>query len=129
MKPVTLRAAIVALALVAAIVLAVACVRLGDHNARPQLLDARAHDRGRAGVAAAYGYPLMCLSVTVPAGERTYARADFNHRRRCGQYTGDPTAIFHYAHGAWRPALDAVAYQCPVSAIPAAVQTELDVCP
>ena len=87
-----------------------------------------AHESGAAGVAAAYGYALSCLSVTVLASDRTYARADFDHLRPCGRYTGYPTAIFHYDSGAWRPVLDAVAYSCPVAYLPTVVQTELEVC-
>jgi hypothetical protein len=87
-----------------------------------------ARERGAAGVAAAYGYPLRCLSVTILAGDPAYARADFNHLRPCGRYTGYPTAIFHYQSGAWRSVLDAVSYSCPVGSLPAVVQTELGVC-
>src|SRR5690349_2974023 len=35
--------------------------------------------RGPAGVAAAYGYPLGCMNVKIPAADRTYARADLTH--------------------------------------------------
>jgi hypothetical protein len=84
---------------------------------------------GAAGVAAAYGYPLDCLSITFFTLDRTYARADFNHATPCGRYTGYPTAIFHYRAGAWRPALDAIAYVCPVAGLPADVQSGLSVCP
>ena len=80
------------------------------------------------GVAAAYGYPLTCLSVTILATDRMYARADFNHLSRCGRYTWYPTAIFHYASGRRRTVLDAVNYVCPVASLPRPVQTELGVC-
>ena len=84
--------------------------------------------RGAAGVAAAYGYPLRCLSVTILAQDRAYARADFDHLSRCGQYTWYPTAIFHYAAGKWRIVLDAINYACPVAPLPRPVQSELGVC-
>lgn len=87
------------------------------------------HDRGPAGVAAAYGYPSRCLSVTIPLHDPTFARADFNRAAPCGRYGGDPTAIFHWTGGAWRPVLDAVAYRCPVAAVPPAVEAALEVCP
>jgi hypothetical protein len=90
---------------------------------------AQAHDRGAAGVAGAYGYALRCLSVTISRANPAYARADFDHRSECGRYTGEVTAIFHRTHGAWRTALDATAYRCPIASLPAAVQTELAVCP
>src|SRR5262249_3724381 len=87
-----------------------------------------ARQPGPRGVAAAYGHPLGCLSITILPASRTHARADFNHASPCGRYTGDPTAIFHYASGAWRAVLEAVSYQCPVEFLPVAVQRELDVC-
>jgi hypothetical protein len=87
-----------------------------------------AHERGAAGVAAAAGSPLGCLTVTILPTDRTYARADFNHQTICGRYTGYSTRIFHYVAGTWRAALDAVDYTCPVRSLPAAVQTQLGVC-
>jgi hypothetical protein len=126
------RRAIVALALVLVLVLAILGAAggtlLGDRDAGRQLVNALARERGPAGVAAAYGYPLGCLSVTILATDHAYARADFNHMSPCGRYTGYPTAIFHYVTGAWRPVLDAIDYVCPVDSLPAAIQTELDVC-
>lgn len=86
------------------------------------------HERGAAGVAAAYGRPLGCLEITILPTAPSYARADFDHRTPCGRYTGDPTAIFHYVAGGWRAVLDAVDYACPVPSLPAAVQAELGVC-
>jgi hypothetical protein len=87
-----------------------------------------ARQRGSAGVAAAYGYPLRCLSVTIPLDDPRFARADFDRALRCGQFTGNPTAIFKRVHGWWRPLLDAVTYSCPVRSMPPRVQTELAVC-
>lgn len=87
-----------------------------------------ARQRGPAGVAAAYGYPLRCLSVTIPLHDPGFARADFDRALQCGQFTGDPTAIFKRVHGWWRPLLDAVVYSCPVRSMPPRVQTELAVC-
>lgn len=80
---------------------------------------------GPAGVAAAYGYPERCLSVTILAA---YARADFDHDRACGRYSGDTVAILHRLDGAWHLILDASAYSCPLTAIPLAVQGALGVC-
>ena len=87
-----------------------------------------ARQPGPAGVAAAYGYPLRCLSVTIPLYDPRFARADFDRALQCGQFTGDPTAIFKRVDGWWRPVLDAVAYSCPVRSMPPRVQTELAVC-
>ena len=114
---------IVALAIAAA-----AALCLGGGNARRPLLNALVRDSGPAGVAAAYGYPLGCLSVTILSTDHTYARADFNHLTPCGRYTGYPTAIFHYHLGRWRSVLDVIAYVCPVDWLPAEVQTGLNVC-
>jgi hypothetical protein len=90
--------------------------------ARPELV-------GPSGVAAAYGYPLRCLSVTIAQTNHAYARADFDHRGPCGLYDGYVTAIFSRIDGAWLPVLDATSYSCPVATLPAAVQKELGVCP
>ena len=90
---------------------------------------AAARDPGQAGVAAAYGYPLRCLSVTIASANRSYARADYNRVSACGRYDGTVTAIFHRVGGAWRPVLDATGYSCPIVSLSRAVATELDVCP
>jgi hypothetical protein len=83
---------------------------------------------GAAGVAAAYGYPRVCLTVTIPAQNRDYARADFSRTSHCGRYTWAPTAIFHRVAGAWYRVLDAVQYRCPIDSLPMSVQVELGVC-
>lgn len=83
---------------------------------------------GAAGVAAAYGYHTRCIVVTI-APDGTFARADFSHTNVCGRYAGDPTAIFRRVGGRWHAVLDAVAYPCPVEAIPGVVQRQLSVCP
>lgn len=121
------RLAGLALALVLAIA-AAAAIWLSGRNAERPLVNPVARERGPAGVAAAYGYPLDCLTITVVMTDRTYARADFNHLSPCGRYMGYPTAIFHYASGRWRPLLDAISYQCPVDSLPTDVQTALGVC-
>ena len=90
---------------------------------------AAAVEPGPAGVAAAYGYPLRCLTVTIAPGNRSYARADYNRVSACGRYDGTVTAIFHRLAGEWRPVLDATGYSCPIAVLPRAVATELDVCP
>jgi hypothetical protein len=92
-------------------------------------VSAMARESGPAGVAAAYGYPLRCLSITILGTGQRYARADFNHMSRCGRFTGYSTAIFLRVMGAWRPVLEAVAYVCPVASLFIDAQTELGVCP
>lgn len=119
--------AIVALVLLVAI-LAMAGTLLGGPDGARHVVSALAREKGPAGVAAASGYPLRCLSVTILATDQAYARADFNHLRPCGRFTGYSTAIFHRVMGAWRPVLDAAGYVCPVASLPVVVQTELGVC-
>jgi hypothetical protein len=121
------RLAVIALAFWVAIA-AAAAVWLYDRSADRPVVTPLARERGPAGVAAAYGYPLDCLSITILAIRGSYARADFNHANPCGRYTGYPTAVFHYASGGWRPVLVVSSYLCPVSSLPVAVQTALDVC-
>ena len=87
-----------------------------------------AHASGAAGVAAAYGYPLRCLSVTTSSSNTAYARADFDRRSACGRYDWSLVAIFHRAGGLWRPVLETSNYRCPVASLPAAVQRQLSVC-
>jgi hypothetical protein len=139
----------ITLLLVAALVaLVLTTVAGGDHrgvhakpsltvpNAAPSSLEhhldveaAVAREPGPAGVAAAYGYPLPCLSVTIAPSDRAYARADYNRASACGRYDGTVTAIFHRVDGEWRIVLDATGYSCPIAALSRAVATELDVCP
>lgn len=99
----------------------------GDHS-RVGPRDARARAPGPIGVAAAYGYPLRCLSVAIALHDPRFARADFDHAVPCGRYAGDPTAIFRRVDGAWTPVLDATSYPCPVRSLPVQVQVELGVC-
>jgi hypothetical protein len=118
-------AVVLGAAATAAVVAAVSLTGGGAYAVREA---GAARDRGPAGVAAAYGYPLRCLSVTILLHDPRFARADFDRALQCGQFTGDPTAIFERVHGWWRPLLDAVAYSCPVRSMPPQVQTELAVC-
>lgn len=120
--------AILATALLVAI-LATAAALLGESHGGRRGPNPLARRSGPAGVAAAYGYPLRCLSITIFVIDRSFARADFNHMSPCGRFTGYSTAIFHRVGGAWRPVLDAVSYICPVASLPIAVQIQLGVCP
>lgn len=120
--------AVVALALSGAI-LATAVALPGDRDRGRRVVSAMARESGPAGVAAAYGYPLRCLSITIIGARQRYARADFDHKSPCGRFTGYSTAIFIRVLGAWRPVLEAVGYVCPVTSLPVDMQTELGVCP
>lgn len=95
----------------------------GDHSR-----DALRRAPGPAGVAAAYGYPLRCLSVAIALHDPRFARADFDRAVPCGRFTGSVTAIFRRVDGAWVPVLDAASYPCPVRSLPEPVQVELGVC-
>jgi hypothetical protein len=98
-------------------------------DARPVEPSALARDPGPAGVAAAYGYPLRCLSVTISTRDPAYARADFDRGTQCGRFHLYVTAIFRRVDGRWQRALISVGYSCPVASLPRAVQTQLAVCP
>jgi hypothetical protein len=126
--PASLVRALLAVALVAALVAVAVLETAGASGRRAVQVTPLAHARGAVGVAAAYGYPRRCLTVTIPARDRDYARADFS-ASACGRYTWAPTAIFHRVDGAWYRVLDADQYRCPVDSLPAAVQVELGVCP
>ncbi len=80
-------------------------------------------------LAAAYGYPSACLTITRSREDPSYARVDFNRRRACGRFDWSVAAIFHRAHGSWQPVLEASTYLCPVAGLPVAVQHDLSVCP
>ena len=122
-RRVAMLAALATLAVGAIGALAMSLVSHSEHRR------AVANAPGPAGVAAAYGYPIRCLAVTVAAVDRSYARADPNRASPCGRYDGTMMAIFQRVDGAWRPVLNTVNYRCPVSALPVAVQNELAVCP
>jgi hypothetical protein len=84
--------------------------------------------RGPAGVAAAYGYPLGCMRVTIPTADRTYARADLSHVAGCGGITGYAPAIFHYVAGRWRLVPDAIGYMCNRESVPPVVDRAFELC-
>jgi hypothetical protein len=116
---------VLAMAIAALVVHASLTVRGGSGRR----VDSQARAAGPAGVAAAYGYPLRCLAVTIAPHDPRYARADFDRAVRCGRYDGYATAIFHRVDGAWVRALDSSSYSCPVPSLPSAVQADLAICP
>jgi hypothetical protein len=125
-KPQRRRPYVVAVLVVVAAVAAIAATISSGPAGRSR---SRAREGVATGVAAAYGYPARCLSVTISSVDPAFARADFNHASPCGRYAGYPTAIFHVVQGSWRPVVVAVSYPCPAKGIPAAVQAQLAVCP
>lgn len=104
---------------------AIAAIALSGGNARHR---DPVTARGPAGVAAAYGYRLGCMSVTIPAADRTYARADLSHAAGCGGITGYAPAIFHYVAGRWRLVPDAIGYMCNRESVPPAVDRAFELC-
>jgi hypothetical protein len=116
----------VALAVVGAFIYVT--LRSGSTNASRAARGALVRSRGPAGVAAAYGYPVRCLSITISTHDPAYARADFDHASPCGRYDGPVTALFDRVDGAWRQVFVNVNYSCPVVALPVVVQEQLDVC-
>jgi hypothetical protein len=117
----------VALAVVGAFIYV--AVPTGSTNVSRATRAALARSRGPAGVAAAYGYPARCLSITISTRDPAYARADFDHATPCGRYDGPVTAILERLDGAWRRVFVNVNFSCPVVALPVVVQEQLDVCP
>jgi hypothetical protein len=120
---------IIAVALVVVTIGAIVAAPRGHGTSAPPEPSALARNPGPAGVAAAYGYPLHCLSVTISTRNPAYARADFDRGTQCGRFHLYVTAIFHRVDGAWRRALVSVGYSCPVASLPKAVQEQLVVCP
>jgi hypothetical protein len=57
-------------------------------------------------VAAAFGYPLRCLTVTIYPSDPSYARAHVDPSRGCERYGGYVNASFHLVRGTWRLVLD-----------------------
>jgi hypothetical protein len=121
---------VVVLAVVAVVISAAGAVvlRAGSGGARRMVI-AGPRESGARGVAAAAGYPLRCLSVTIAGQDAGYARVDFNRAAPCGRYDGYATALFHRVDGSWRRVIDALGYSCPVAEVPRPVQAELAVCP
>jgi hypothetical protein len=68
------------------------------------------------------------MRVTIPAADRTYARADLSHAVGCGGATGYAPAIFHYVAGRWRLVPDAIGYMCSETAVPAVVERAFELC-
>jgi hypothetical protein len=90
---------------------------------------ARPATPGAAGVAAAYRYPLNCLTVTFAPGDPAYARARLDRASPCWRIGAYDTTILHRVGGIWRVVLNAPSYVCPVASLPPAVQVTLALCP
>jgi hypothetical protein len=121
------RPVIAAVIVAAAVVVALAGSPSGGRSHADRPAPRESPLAGPTGVAAAYGFPARCLSITISTAHPAYARADFNHGA-CGSFAGYVTAIFHRVAHEWRPVLVSLGYRCPVGSLPAAVQAALDVC-
>jgi hypothetical protein len=120
---------VLAIGVLAALLVVGAAALVVDGNAGSRhSAIAAAREHGPAGVAAAYGWPLGCLSVTILAADRAYARADLSHTAGCGRTTGYAPAVFHYVGGRWQLVPDAIGYMCFAGAVPAVVEQGLDLC-
>jgi len=87
---------------------------------------AQADEAGPAGVAAAYHYPLACLSVTIAAADPAYAAARLNRASPCWRYGVYSTTIFHRVAGKWR--LVTSGASCSIASIPTVVRAEVGLC-
>jgi hypothetical protein len=82
--------------------------------------------RGTHGVAAAYAYPLRCLSVSIALHDPRFVRADFDRLLPCDvDYS---TAVFRRVHGRWVPVLGDRRRSCHARSLPWRVQWDLAVC-
>ena len=89
---------------------------------------AQLREPGPVGGAAAYRYPVSCLSVEFASTNRSYARARLDRASPCWRYGVWVTAVFHRVDGVWHRVLDAASYSCPVRSLPRGVERQLGVC-
>jgi hypothetical protein len=89
---------------------------------------AQARDAGPVGVAAAYRYPLACLSVTIAKADPDFAAARLDRASPCWRYGVYTTTILHRVAGVWRVALETSGASCSISSIPAVVRAQLGLC-
>lgn len=126
---------VLALAIVVALVAAVALALAGGHaavRAHPAaraVPGARATAPGAAGVAAAYGYPLGCLIVSIARGDPEYASARLERADPCWRIGVYGVALFRREQGAWRLIAQTAATRCDVRAVPRRVLEPLGACP
>jgi hypothetical protein len=102
--------------------------RIARHPKPLQVRAGPASNAGPIGVAAAYRYPLACLSVTIVTGDPAYAAARLNRVSPCWRYGVYTTTIFHRVAGVWRMVLQTSAPSCEVTSLPAPVRAQLGLC-
>lgn len=84
-------------AALAAVVLAASAVAVASGSSRGR------RTAVPAAVAAAFGYPLRCLTVTVSG---SFAHAHIDRSGTCARFRGYLNASFHLIDGRWRLVLD-----------------------
>jgi hypothetical protein len=89
---------------------------------------AQAANPGPVGLAAAYRYPLACLSVTIPTTDPTWAAVRLNRASPCWRIGVYSTVIFRRVGGWWRMLLEIPSASCLHTSIPSAVRVELGLC-
>jgi hypothetical protein len=94
----------------------------------PALNEAELRSPGPAGVAAAFHYPLACLSVTMLSTHPAYATAQLDRASPCWRYGVYVTAIFRRTGGEWRLMLEADSDSCPKLSLPPTVRRQLAAC-
>jgi hypothetical protein len=101
--------------------------RARDESAAPV---AGARLPGAAGVAAAYRYPLDCLSVTISAYDPAYATARLDRASPCWRYGAWGVAVFRRVDGAWRQVRQtpSPSPSCRGVALPFGVSTKVAAC-
>jgi hypothetical protein len=92
------------LTLAAAALLAGALHTSATGASRSTALPARGAATGA--VAAAFGYPHRCLSITISPADPDYASAHVDRAGACARYRGYVNASFHRVEGVWRLVLD-----------------------
>jgi hypothetical protein len=66
----------------------------------------RVHRAGTAAVAAAFGYPPRCLTITISSASPDHATAHLDRGAGCANYHGYVNASLHRVDGVWRLVLD-----------------------
>lgn len=121
--------AVVAMAFFAGAAVTAVSSHLPKSAERPLRAQApQARNAGPVGVAAAYRYPLACLSVTIATADPAFAAARLNRASPCWRYGVYAIAIFHRVAGVWRMAPEASGASCATTSIPANVRAQLGLC-
>ena len=69
-----------------------------------------------------------CARLTVFSPDGAYARVDLDHAGPCRTFGNQAMLILHRVDGVWVREFDASSWRCPMSRLPRAVATELQLC-